>query len=249
MADLDNFFAKKDKKKKKSTTLGFSKANTEVIVKNLEVQRHRDQEKESEHAVPLATTIGNQASHESTTKLFTKDIQSSNEKDEEWYDYDPDEKDYTGLKIEALQIQDELSKDEETSDANNEISEENSKKDSSSVWSGRVTSNGSQGEVESDNGPSYTPAPAPSEDKAKYVPPEKRNAINVGVMKPRRSKAAPDINSQIYFPSLASSVIPCEDDSRRYEFEEVRGGGSSTHHHKSEAPRLTLDNKFSALRE
>ncbi|CAB4055367.1 unnamed protein product [Lepeophtheirus salmonis] len=68
MADLDNFFAKKDKKKKKSTTLGFSKANTEVIVK----------------------------------------------KDEEWYDYDPDEKDYTGLKIEALQIQDELSKDEET---------------------------------------------------------------------------------------------------------------------------------------
>ncbi|CAB4068157.1 unnamed protein product [Lepeophtheirus salmonis] len=90
----------------------------------------------------------------------------------------------------------------------------------------------SQGEVESDNGSSYTSAPVPSEDKGKYVPSEKWNAINSALMKPRRSKAAPDFNRQIYFPSLASSVIPCEDDSRRYEFEEVRDGGNSTHDHK-----------------
>ncbi len=53
MADLDDFFAKKDKKKKRAG--GFSKANTEVLAKNLEENERREQKAE-EKASPLATT-------------------------------------------------------------------------------------------------------------------------------------------------------------------------------------------------
>ena len=47
MADLDDFFAKKDKKKK--GTKKFSKANTDVIAKNLEesaIKEQKQQDKE-----------------------------------------------------------------------------------------------------------------------------------------------------------------------------------------------------------
>merc|ERR1712045_765523 len=44
MADLDDFFAKKDKKKK--TKKGFSKANTEVLAKNLEENDRKEQQAE-----------------------------------------------------------------------------------------------------------------------------------------------------------------------------------------------------------
>ena len=44
MADLDDFFAKKDKKKK--TKKGFSKANTDVLAKNLEINEKKEQQAE-----------------------------------------------------------------------------------------------------------------------------------------------------------------------------------------------------------
>ena len=44
MADLDDFFAKKDKKKK--TKKGFSKANTDQLKKNLEENDRKEQQAE-----------------------------------------------------------------------------------------------------------------------------------------------------------------------------------------------------------
>merc|ERR1712018_442476 len=44
MADLDDFFAKKDKKKKGKKV--FSKANTEVLAKNLEENERKEQQAE-----------------------------------------------------------------------------------------------------------------------------------------------------------------------------------------------------------
>eukprot|EP00096_Caligus_rogercresseyi_P005162 TRINITY_DN2012_c0_g1_i1.p1 TRINITY_DN2012_c0_g1~~TRINITY_DN2012_c0_g1_i1.p1 ORF type:complete len:254 (-),score=98.34 TRINITY_DN2012_c0_g1_i1:510-1271(-) len=253
MANLDDFFNKKDKKKKKtSRTTGFSKANTDVIVKNLEVQRTRDQEKESEQAEPLATTVVNQSSQESAAQHPN----GQKVAEDEWYDYNPEEKDYTGLKIEALNIQeDNLTAEDDNSEGAHDVHEENRKKDGgSSVWSASGKPNGNEAASEP-SALSMThsiPEPTPAASSA-YIPPEKMRAMNSvlgGGPKPRKSKAAPDIHSQIYFPSLSASLVPCEDDSRRHKFEEVRGGGGSASHlHRSEAPRIALDNKFSALRE
>ena len=49
MGDLDDFFAKKDKKKK--GTKGFSKANTEILAKNLEEMERKEQTKQERQAV------------------------------------------------------------------------------------------------------------------------------------------------------------------------------------------------------
>ena len=54
MADLDDFFAKKDKKKK--TKKGFSKANTDVLAKNLQESDRAAQKAEDKATGPLATS-------------------------------------------------------------------------------------------------------------------------------------------------------------------------------------------------
>ena len=46
MADLDDFFAKKDKKKKTKGAKGFSIANTKVLAKNLEENERKEQQAE-----------------------------------------------------------------------------------------------------------------------------------------------------------------------------------------------------------
>jgi hypothetical protein len=62
MGDLDDFFAKKDKKKK--GTKGFSKANTEILAKNLEEMERKEQNKQDrqeaylpEGSLPSQATI------------------------------------------------------------------------------------------------------------------------------------------------------------------------------------------------
>ena len=72
----------------------------------------------------------------------------------------------------------------------------------------------------------------------------------------RGPRAAPDISSEVYFPSLSSANSAPSADERRDnaggEFEEVRAGGgqkTSSQHRQAEAPRLALGNKFAALRD
>ena len=59
MANLDDFFAKKDKKKKSKK--GFSKANTDILAKNLEEQDRKEAKADEKTAVPLATSEVNMA--------------------------------------------------------------------------------------------------------------------------------------------------------------------------------------------
>ena len=62
MADLDDFFAKKDKKKKGKS--GFSKANTDIISKNLEESERKSEQKaiDDSKAAQLATSEAARAS-------------------------------------------------------------------------------------------------------------------------------------------------------------------------------------------
>ena len=114
------------------------------------------------------------------------------------------------------------------------------------------------------------PAPAPA-TKSSYVPPHLRNASTAASANPvgptvggsrgpagRRTKHAPDISSEVYFPSLSAAMGT---DDPAYKgigqsnsnrgFEEVKSGGnqSSYNSRASEAPKLSLDNKFAALRD
>jgi len=278
MSDLDNFFAKKDKKKKSKK--GFSKANTDVLAKNLEEQDRKEAKADEKTAVPLATSEANraQAASEQPDKVVVE---------EEWKDYDDEKKDYSNLKIEALKVE---SGDENQEEEEHEINEEGEKvpikKSDGGPWNriqaeGSSASAGEGGAAEQETDrksqremakaelESSIGAPKGSVVGGSYVPPHMRGGSGGGGGSsstssatqsvqptrggPRRTKHAPDISSEIYFPSL--SAAGSSDQGRatdERDFEEVKArDGSGGQHYSSraaEAPRLALDNKFAALR-
>ena len=61
MADLDDFFAKKDKKKKGKKGAKFAKANTDVLAQNLIENEKKEEESEKKASVLLATSEANRA--------------------------------------------------------------------------------------------------------------------------------------------------------------------------------------------
>jgi len=270
MADLDDFFAKKDKKKK--GTKKFSQANTDVIAKNLEETAIKEQIQQDKDI----TNIGDEMNPESVKaqlswisrqfKLNSKDETD----DDEWDDYRENKKDYTGLKIETLVIEDveKPALEEETEvDENGEVV----KKEESGPWNKKDGERSNSSEVES---PVVESKPLPGAAAAieqpnvvggTYVPPGARNREGAGSSSavearkpPRRMRAAPDISSAINFPSLSSAA---EDTAPKgawgkklvrdeAAFEEVRGDYSKNQNHRSsDGPKLTLGNKFDALRD
>jgi len=254
MADLDDFFAKKDKKKK--GTKKFSQANTDVIAKNLEESAIKEQLQQDKDI----TNIGEEMNPENVNQ----------QDDDEWDDYRENKKDYTGLKIETLVIEDPEKPVVEEETEVNENGEVVKKKEESGPWNKKdgERSNSSEAEspvVESKPLPG-TVIEQPNVVGGAYVPPAMRRAEGGGAQpsvseprKPptRRMKAAPDISSAINFPSLSAAA---EDTAPKgawgkklvrdeAAFEEVRGDYSKNQHRGPDGPKLRLGNKFDALRD
>ena len=61
MADLDDFFAKKDKKKKGKKGPKFAKANTDILAQNLVENDKKTEEDEKKASTMLATSEANRA--------------------------------------------------------------------------------------------------------------------------------------------------------------------------------------------
>lgn len=262
MGDLDDFFAKKDKKKKGGKK--FSKANAEVIAKNL-IETDRKELKEQERQ---DKELGSQLSEE-------KVAASNNNDDEEWDDYRENKKDYTGLKIDTLTIEEQPQEEEEEETEINEDGERvKVKKDDSGPWNknaaaaAAAANNESQQDLVQEAEP---PIQTPNVVKGSYVPPHMRGGAGseatARVMErkplPRggRNRAAPDLSSEVFFPSLSSAAEEAgpkgawkksakRSDHEGGQFEEVRERGSQAYSRQhAEAPRLALGNKFDALRD
>merc|ERR1712018_632381 len=267
MADLDDFFAKKDKKKKGKK--GFSKANTEVLAKNLEENERKEQQAEEK------------ANDVNRVQRLTENAPGINEADgDEWKEYGENKLDYSNLKIDALKLEDEGEQDEEGTELN-EDGEKTKKSKEGGPWSKLVASDSVDDSKEDEEestepvkeDPPAQAAPAASTatpaTKSSYVPPHLRNSsANSAVSAPaatgarpggpRRMKHAPDINSEVYFPSLSSAMGT--DDPNRGQgqansnrgFEEVKSGSGQSYASRGSsdnAPKLSLDNKFAALRD
>jgi len=200
MADLDDFFAKKDKKKK--GTKKFSKANTDVIAKNLEESAIKEQKQQDK---------------EMTNMSEDKNPENIKQDDEEWDDYRENKKDYTGLKIDNLVIEEPVKVEEEETEINEDGEVVKVKRDESGPWNKKDGEN--RGSMEE------TPEPEVKQNKTiimeqpnvvggSYVPPHMRGAGGASTpdrnpeprrQVPRRMRAAPDISSEVYFPSLSSA--------------------------------------------
>jgi len=246
MANIDDFFAKKDKKKK--GTKKFSMANTDVIAQNLEDSAKKEQLQQDKDMNNLG---------DEEQKIAQQD-------DEEWDDYRENKKDFTGLKIDKLVIEEPSAKPEEEDTEVNENGEI-VKKEESGPW------NKKDGErSEERESPVVETKPMPKADDmlpsvvgGAYVPPSRRGLggesggdARLEPMKPRRIRAAPDINSSIAFPGLSNAgedTAPKGAWGKKLvrdegNFEEVRGSAQNQQR-STEAPKLTLGNKFDALRD
>lgn len=258
MADLDDFFAKKDKKKKGKKGTKFAKANTDVLAQNLIENEKKEEDAGKKSSAPLATSEANRAGAANDKPVV----------EEEWKVYEEEKKDFSNLKIETLRVDtdDEVNEEEE-----HEINEETGEKvrikkgDNTGPWN-KVASTGAKKESSPVDDNDQKPAPAKKDEESavrkapsKYVPPNMRAGATGGDSDRRgpggrmpRGKNAPDLNA-MNFPSLSDSAgvkdgsKSVSRNSEEKDFETARGGGNQQAR-SVEAPKLLLDNKFAALR-
>lgn len=217
---LDDFFAKRDKKKKKEKGKGKDSAAgpTSAVIKKTK----REKEK--------------------STKNENQDAQIEKE-DEEWKEFEQKEVDYSGLRLQALQISDEKEEEEYEKE---EVGEDGeiilvSGDKVSGPWNKSSAAPAPAAPVEEVEEPESKPAGV-------YRPPGARLSTN------RRAptQGPPEIYSDTQFPSLLSTAKHVEtrkDREMEKTFEVVkhrnRGreetGGASMQQH------LQLDNQYAIL--
>jgi len=200
MANLDDFFAKKDKKKK--GTKGFSKANTEVIAKNLEEIEAKELKLQQEKQEYTADII-----------LKSQFNKSKDEEEEEWNEYREKLKDYSVLKIDSVRLVDSI--DTEDTEVVEEEEREGKKKEEEGEKEKKTEGESDDEEddkEESDEEKENQEVLSGFIVKSSYVPPHLREKQPTKEVLPpkrsqnRRMKHAPDISSEVYFPSLSNTV-------------------------------------------
>lgn len=261
MADLDDFFAKKDKKKSK----GKKFSTADEIAKKLEETGKKIEKSKKDKS--LQATTGQDGEENGT--LIQED---------EWRDFEEEKKDYTGLKIQNITLNEQDNNEAENeSDGDEELGmEENEagemvprRKAAAGPW--KVMAQPSAQEEPSANETErpqeediITKAPLRSGGTVSggtYIPPSLRNQpppMSFANIRSQKAKTAPDMNSEALFPTLsaASSAEPAGAWSRKKRedvgFEEVRNSKSHSSRYSDTSARMTpsklsLGNKYVAL--
>lgn len=251
MADssLDDFFAKKDKSKKKSKSSKITPNDLTKAATDEPVKKEKKSKKEKDSA-------NTQTSNNSKTIGLTE---------EEWKEVEEEkEKDYTGLRIANLQVAEGGDSAEEETGEQEEEGEEGEDGEMK-----ERKDRGEQGPWKGSSAPaqtsSTTPPPVPVDEKpkedskptGKYIPPSQRGAAGAagsgaGPTIPthlrKLKKNAPNLTSEEDFPTLGGGLQPGGPlDSDTRSFERVQHGGSRQMDDKK--TELSLGNKFSALQE
>ncbi|XP_043197619.1 protein CDV3 homolog [Amphibalanus amphitrite] len=260
MADLEGFFAKKDKKKSKP-----KKFVPEEMAQKLEEAEQKQKEKERREELERERMREEQ--------LAKDDPNHKKEPVDEWQ-----EEEEVQVDLSALNIKDLPQQEEEREGAGQALDADgNPTAAQTGVWN----RNKDKGTRDSSPEPEPEPvkpaapvAPAPEPPKTGgggYVPPHRRNlppgsepAPSSGGLQPIRlsatrswhSKKAPDISSDEAFPTLGSAV---EETARGawgqrggaraggQDFQRVRHGNTTSQESRSQAPKLSLGNQFDAL--
>ncbi|KAI4467567.1 protein cdv3 [Holotrichia oblita] len=231
MADLDDFFAKKDKKKSKSKKF----STTEEVAKKLEEPKKIEKPTKKDR-VPEGEEGGD-----------------SVQEQDEWKDFEEEKKDYTGLKIGNLTIN---PNGEGTTDGTQNSDEQQQRYDESGnevdkkvgPWKKMDVPEPPPEKEEKKTEPPPTPSGV-------YISPGLRNVQQLQqVQHPRnRGKTAPDIHNEEYFPTLSGSKSGQRNRSEG-SFEVVSHNKSSSHRYaeqsklaSSQGPKLALGNRFNTL--
>lgn len=227
MADLDDFFAKKDRKKGKSKKL----TPSEELARKIE-----DTSKPSQSA--------KKPGQDDDDGVIVEEAHVPSVNEDEWKEYQEEErKDYTGLKLGLLQItdDDQLDGDAEGGEygSDGEMYSENSDKTRSGPWK----------KVEEEDKPvKKEPVQEKAPVSSVYISPALRNAQALKATKLKKG-VLPDINNEELFPVLGSAK-PEEVKKKRPEpgFEEVKHGGrvQRSSDLQANAP-VSIGNRFGSL--
>ncbi|XP_068205747.1 protein CDV3 homolog isoform X2 [Palaemon carinicauda] len=247
MADLDSFFAKKDRKKVK----GKKFTTSDEIARRLEESEKKDQIQILKYKVEPVRKL--EEPSEDSPVVEEPPPKTFLQEEEEWNDFEDDkDKDLTNLKINKLQIEDEEDNGGGSADDDCEKGEHGDKRDG--VW-----------KTESMQQPAPAAPPVvtvepeekgrPMVGNSSYVPPHMRNVSASPLPKstPRRNKTAPDINNEMAFPSLsdAQAANPMGAwGKKRFNnegFESVRHGSTRVMAEDHAPPKLSTANRFDAL--
>ncbi|KAL6261802.1 protein CDV3 homolog [Pogonomyrmex barbatus] len=238
MTDLDDFFAKKDRKKAK----GKKFATTDEVAKKLEETGKRI-EKPKPKEKP-ANPEGEESQH--------------TEDEDEWKEFEEEKKDYSGLKIGVLTVNDSIDAESDDERGTFEISSDGESGEGGTKYTGPWKKPDLPPEA-----PEVVPTPpappaAAASTGSSYKAPHLRNQPTFASPRPRGRNVAPDINSEEYFPTLNAKPQQNNGSSpwgrrRRDEgvFEEVRNRGGSRSYNvpdsQAQTPKLSLGNKYGAL--
>lgn len=240
MADLDDFFAKKDRKKPK----GKKFTTTEEVAKKLEETGKRTEKVKSK---------------EKPTNPEGEESQK-NEEEDEWKEFKVEEKkDLRGLKIGNLSVKETIEVESEDELGTGDSSDGEGKEvgTKSGPWK-KPEQPQQQQQPEPVEVVAPPPPPAVTTGSS-YVPPHLRNPQPMSASpRPRAKNIAPDIHSEEYFPTLSSkpqsneAVAPWGRRKREEgTFEEVRNRGGnrsySAQETQAQTPKLSLGNKYDAL--
>lgn len=262
-SSLDDFFAKKDKSKKKSK----SKITPGDILSQQEKELGSKKKKKKNKE------------NESTQSSGSGAEGAPKKEDEEWVDFEQEtEKDYTGLRIQNLQINKDKSdqEDEGNDNENDDECDENGERREGAQGPWNVSQGQpSQSQQQQQQPQPQQPVPqaaaaTPSAEESKsdttsakpgkYVPPSMRAGMGGSASSsdspgsarptPRRKKTAPNVNSEEDFPTLGGGPTPAElSELSGSSFNKVQSGGKHVDDPSKAQQSLTLGNKFSALQD
>lgn len=226
MADLDDFFAKKDKKKRSTkkfpTPEDVSKQLEETAAKTKEVKAKKEAppvntEGTTETEVVEVSDLSLFLSPLSDTRQRLTDTVCSRSQGDEWKEFvEEGVKDYTGLKIGNLQLKDnDYSVHEGEGDKNAEGGGGDG--DRKGPWENQGEGDAAATSSKEQKRKEEPRSVAPS---VYVIPQAKSMALNV------RKGQLPDLNNQEYFPTLGAAKA---EEFRRKKnepaFEEVKHGG------------------------
>lgn len=242
MTDLDDFFAKKDRKKSK----GKKYATSEEVAKKLE---DKDTIKKVDKPLKKERILEGE---EGAAPLHEQD---------EWREFEEEKKDYTGLKIGNLSINspegapgnaEHFSEQQQGDESGSEVDRK------AGPWKKLDSETAAEVEIPKKAEPVISaPVTTQSSTPNVYVPPVMRNSqqqqhqqLSASRL---RSKMAPDIHNEEYFPSLTGAKSEQRRNKNEGTFEVVAASKASSHRQmeqskfSNQGPKLSLGNRFNTL--
>lgn len=232
---LDDFFAKRDKKKKKEKGGGSGgPAGSKGAARPADG---------AQSTLTSLSGAAKSARKEKSGKSEGQDAQQEKE-DDEWKEFEQKEIDYTGLRIQSLQMGNEKEDDD------NDKKEEQGADWEQSGGCGSDKASGPWNKTAPAQAPIsvVTEAPEPAQPSGVYRPPAARMSAPT-----RKPQGPPEIFSDTQFPSLQATAKHIEsrrDKEMEKTFEIVKHKNRARDEAaKNQALQLQLDNQFAVLGE